>query len=134
MWTDGILEAGAVGAIVSVDGEVEAAGLACLDPAEPMTPQHRFRVGSIDKVFMAVVATKVLDDFDAPACTWLPELDERITVRHLLTHRSGLFNWILDGETAERLNFRDRAQGPREELLRVALRYPLRGFGEVAYS
>ena len=134
MWTDAIVEAGAVGAIVSVDGEIEAAGLACLEPAEPMTTQHRFRVGSIDKVFMAVVATTVLDDFDVPAHKWVPELDERITVRHLLTHRSGLFNWMLDGETAERLNFRDRALGPPEDLLRVSLRYPLRSFGEVAYS
>lgn len=134
MWTDPILAAGAVGAIVAVDGRVEATGLADLRAGEAMTPLHRFRVGSIDKVFMAVVATAVLDDLDAPGSRWLAELDPRITVCHLLEHRSGLFNWILDGETAERLNFRDRAQGDREELLRVALRYPLRGFGEVAYS
>lgn len=131
---ESIVAAGAVGAIVAVDGEAEAAGFADLATQEAMTPTHRFRIGSIDKVFMAIVATTVLNDLEAPATHWLSELDERITVRHLLEHRSGLFNWILDGETAERLNFRDQAQGDPEDLLRVALRYPLRGFGQVVYS
>jgi len=134
MSADAIVAAGAVGAIVSVDRHAEATGFADLAEQEPMTPTHLFRIGSIDKAFMAVVAATVLDDFDRPANGWLPELDERITVRHLLEHRSGLFNWILDGETAERLNFRDRALGDPAALLGVALRYPLRGFGEVQYS
>jgi D-alanyl-D-alanine carboxypeptidase len=134
VWTEALLEAGAVGAIVWVDGEAQAAGFAKLEAGEPMTPEHRIRVGSIDKIFMAVVALEVFDDLDVPAARWLPELDADITLRDLLSHRSGLFNWVLDGETYERLCFRDRALGPPEELLRVALRYPRRNVGEVTYS
>ena len=104
-WTDAIIEAGAIGAIVYVDGEAECAGFANLEAREPMTPQHRMRVGSIDKTYMALVAVTLLDDLDVPATRWLPELDERITLWHLLTHRSGLFDYMWDGETYERLAF-----------------------------
>jgi D-alanyl-D-alanine carboxypeptidase len=134
VWTDAIIAAGAVGAIVAVDGAVEAAGYANLETGEELTAEHRTRVGSIDKVFMATIAVEVFADLDVSASRWLPELDEDITLGDLLSHRSGLFNWVLDGETYERLCFRDRALGPPEELLRIALRYPRRNVGEVVYS
>jgi D-alanyl-D-alanine carboxypeptidase len=134
VWPDSVLAAGAVGAIVAVDGEVQAAGYANLATREPLTPEHRFRVGSIDKVFMALVVDELFDDVDVPAARWLPELEADITLRDLLEHRSGLFNWILDGETYERLCFRDKAIGPPEELLRIGLRYPRRNVGELRYS
>jgi D-alanyl-D-alanine carboxypeptidase len=134
VWVESILAAGAVGAIVAVDGHAEAGGYADLATHEPLTAQHRFRVGSIDKVFMAIVADELFDDVDVAATRWLPELDDDITVRDLLEHRSGLFNWILDGETYERLCFHDKAMGPPADLLRVALRYPRRNVGVVRYS
>jgi CubicO group peptidase (beta-lactamase class C family) len=105
VWTDSIIAAGAIGAIVWIDGEAEAAGFANLETREPMTPQHRTRVGSIDKTYMAVVAVTIFDDLDVTAARWVPELDERITLRHLLSHRSGLFDYMWDGETYERLAF-----------------------------
>lgn len=105
VWSDSIIAAGAIGAIVWIDGEAEAAGFANLDTDEPMTTQHRMRVGSIDKTYMAVVAVTVFDDLDVPAARWAPQLDERITLRHLLSHRSGLFDYMWDGETYERLAF-----------------------------
>ena len=105
MWTDSIIAAGAIGAIVWIDGEAKAAGFANLEAHEPMTPQHRIRVGSIDKTYIAVVTVKVFDDLDISAARWLPQLDERITLRHLLSHRSGLFDYMWDGETYERLAF-----------------------------
>lgn len=134
MWTDSIITAGAIGAIVWIDGEAEAAGFANLETHEPMTPQHRIRVGSIDKTYMAVVALAVFDDLDVPAAPWLPQLDERITLRHLLSHRSGLFDYMWDGETYERLAFGPPARSDPEAFLEAALRYPLRNFGEVSYS
>lgn len=134
MWAESIVAAGAVGAIVYVDGDVECAGLANLETREAMTPQHRLRVGSIDKTFIALVAVTVFDDLDVPAARWLPELDERITLRHLLAHRSGLFDYMWDGETYERLAFGPPAPADPEAYLRAALRYPLRNFGQVAYS
>lgn len=135
MWTDSIIAAGAVGAIVLIDGEAEGAGFANLQTHEPMTPQHRVRVGSIDKTYMAVVAVTIFeDDLDLPAARWVPELDERITLRHLLSHRSGLFDYMWDGETYERLAFGPPALSDPEAFLRAALQYPLRDFGEVSYS
>jgi D-alanyl-D-alanine carboxypeptidase len=134
VWTESIIAAGAIGAIVWVDGEAEAAGFANLETHEPMTPQHRTRVGSIDKTYLAAVAVTVFDDLDMPATRWIPELDERITLRHLLSHRSGLFDYMWDGETYERLAFGPPALSDPEAFLQAALRYPLRNFGEVSYS
>jgi len=134
VWTDAIIAAGAIGALVWVDGEAEAAGFANLQTREPMTPQHRLRVGSIDKTYMAVVAVTIFDDLDVPAAGWLPQLDERITLRHLLSHRSGLFDYMWDGETYERLAFGPPALSDPQAFLQAALGYPLRNFGEVSYS
>ena len=134
MWTDSIIAAGAVGAIVWVDGDVEAAGFANLETHEPMTPQHRTRVGSIDKSYMALVAVTIFDDLDVSAARWVSQLDGRITLRHLLSHRSGLFDYMWDGETYERLAFDPPALSDPEAFLQAALRYPLRNFGEVSYS
>ena len=134
MRTDSIIAAGAIGAIVWIDGETEAAGFANLEMHEPMTPLHRVRVGSIDKTYMAVVAVTVFDDLDVPAARWVPQLDERITLRHLLSHRSGLFDYMWDGETYEQLAFGPPALSDPEAFLQAALRYPLRNFGEVSYS
>jgi D-alanyl-D-alanine carboxypeptidase len=133
-WADAIIEAGAIGAIVCADEEVECAGFANIETREPMTPQHRIWVGSIDKTYMALVAVTVFDDLDAPAARWLPQLDQRITLWHLLTHRSGLFDYMWDGETYERLAFGPPALSAPEAFLEAALRYPLRNLGEVSYS
>jgi len=83
---------------------------------------------------MAVVAVTIFDDLDVPAARWLPQLDERITLRHLLSHRSGLFDYMWDGETYERLAFGPPALSNPEAFLQAALRYPLRNFGEASYS
>ncbi|MFD9033098.1 serine hydrolase domain-containing protein [Streptomyces sp. NPDC059567] len=63
---------------------------------EPMDARARFRIGSVSKTFSSVVLLQLVDEgrveLDAPVNRYLPGLlpDERITVRHLLTHRSGL--------------------------------------------
>jgi D-alanyl-D-alanine carboxypeptidase len=133
-WTEAIIEAGAIGAIVCVDGEVECAGFANLETRDAMRPEHRTWVGSIDKTYMALVAVTVFDDLDVPATRWLPQLDKRITIWHLLSHRSGLFDYMWDGETYEQLAFGPPALSIPEAFLEAALRYPLRNFGEVSYS
>jgi CubicO group peptidase (beta-lactamase class C family) len=91
-WAGTIVEAGAIGAIIYAEGKVACAGFANLQTAARMAPKHRTRVGSIDKTYLAVVAVTIFDELDVPAARWLPELDERITLRHLLSHRSGLFD------------------------------------------
>ncbi|MCX5206344.1 beta-lactamase family protein [Streptomyces sp. NBC_00237] len=63
---------------------------------EAMDTRARFRIGSVSKTFSSVVLLQLVDEgrleLDAPVNRYLPGLlpDDRITVRHLLTHRSGL--------------------------------------------
>ncbi|MER5202626.1 serine hydrolase domain-containing protein [Streptomyces sp. NPDC002825] len=59
----------------------------------------RFRIGSVSKTFSTVVLLQLVEEgrleLDAPVNRYLPGLlpDDRITVRHLLTHRSGLADY-----------------------------------------
>lgn len=64
----------------------------------PNGPDTKFQVGSISKAFTAVLALKLAEqgllELDAPIRTYLPEYPAengaRITVRHLLSHTSGI--------------------------------------------
>ncbi|KIF00479.1 peptidase M15, partial [Streptomyces sp. RSD-27] len=64
-----------------------------------MDPRARFRIGSVTKTFSTVVLLQLVDEkkieLDTPVNHYLPGLlpDDRITVRHLLTHRSGLSDY-----------------------------------------
>jgi D-alanyl-D-alanine carboxypeptidase len=72
-------------------GNVEsAAGVANLETGEALTPGHRFRVGSVTKLFVAPLVLQLVAE-------GLLELDgdagpvaEGITIRQLLNHTSGL--------------------------------------------
>ncbi|MEV7994725.1 serine hydrolase domain-containing protein [Streptomyces sp. NPDC086077] len=65
----------------------------------PMDVDARFRIGSVSKTFSAVVLLQLMEEgrlkLDRPVGRYLPGLlpDERITVRHLLSHRSGLADY-----------------------------------------
>lgn len=65
----------------------------------PVTPQSQFDMASLTKVIVTTTAVmKLFDegriDLDAPLATYLPEFGasgkERVTIRHILTHQSGL--------------------------------------------
>ncbi|MFI6286655.1 serine hydrolase domain-containing protein [Streptomyces sp. NPDC051018] len=96
---------GAPGAMARVDdhGTVHrlAEGVGDRATGRAITADDRFRVGSVTKSFSAVVLLQLVDegelDLDAPVNTYLPGLlDQRITVRHLLSHRSGLYDYTND--------------------------------------
>jgi D-alanyl-D-alanine carboxypeptidase len=69
-----------------------------------MPPEGAFRIGSITKMFTAVVVIKLAEDavltLDDSLALWLPEVadqlpfGDQITLRHLLTHTSGLFSVV----------------------------------------
>lgn len=96
------------GMVVWIDGpgyQFEgASGLANLTDGSSMPPEGAFRIGSITKMFTAVVIVQLAEDgvlsLDDPLALWLPEVAEQlpygdqITLRHLLTHTSGLFNVV----------------------------------------
>ncbi|MGW9301985.1 serine hydrolase domain-containing protein [Streptomyces cyaneofuscatus] len=64
-----------------------------------MDIRARFRIGSVSKTFSSVVLLQLVEEdrltLDAPVNTYLEGLlpDDRVTVRHLLTHRSGLADY-----------------------------------------
>ncbi|MEZ4503092.1 MAG: serine hydrolase domain-containing protein [Dehalococcoidia bacterium] len=81
-----------------------ASGFADLVEDTSMPPEGAFRIGSITKMFTATVIIQLAEDgvlsLDDPLALWLPEVADRlpygdqITLRHLLTHTSGLFNIV----------------------------------------
>lgn len=97
---------GAPGALARVDdrGAVSKVTVGVADKAtrRAMTTTDRFRIGSVTKTFSAVVLLQLADEgrlrLDAPVNTYLPGLlpDRRITVRQVLGHRSGLYDYTED--------------------------------------
>lgn len=81
-----------------------ASGFADFINEVPMPPDGAFRIGSITKMFTATVVVQLAEEgvltLDDPLALWLPEVaeqllnGEQITLRHLLTHTSGVFNVV----------------------------------------
>lgn len=95
-----------VAAITSHDGQPVrrmAAGLADLPAGRAMGPDDRFRIGSITKTFVATVVLQLVTEhrlaLDQPIAGLLPEPVPnagQITLRELLNHTSGLFDYSYD--------------------------------------
>lgn len=96
-------EAGAPGAMARITGpggvRTKAVGVRDRTTGAAMDARSRFRIGSVTKTFSAVVLLQLVSEkkirLDAPVNQYLPGLlpDDRITVRHLLSHRSGLADY-----------------------------------------
>jgi D-alanyl-D-alanine carboxypeptidase len=94
---------GAPGAMARFTGpkgvQTRTVGVRDRDSGAAMDTRARFRIGSVSKTFSSVVLLQLVDEkkleLDAPVNRYLPGLlpDDRITVRHLLTHRSGLADY-----------------------------------------
>ncbi|MFD4998299.1 serine hydrolase domain-containing protein [Streptomyces buecherae] len=97
------LKAGAPGAMTRYTGpngtQTLTEGVRDRKTGAPMDPRARFRIGSVTKTFSSVVLLQLVAEgkvkLDAPVTSYLPGVlpDDRITVRHLLTHRSGLSDY-----------------------------------------
>jgi D-alanyl-D-alanine carboxypeptidase len=87
---EAVLAAGLPGVAVSATGWGAAAGLANVETGEPLTQQHRFRIGSVTKTFIATVVLQLVGEgvlaLDDDADPVVPG----ISVRQLLNHTSGL--------------------------------------------
>ncbi|MFE0646173.1 serine hydrolase domain-containing protein [Streptomyces sp. NPDC058877] len=100
---DSAMANGAPGAMARFTGpggvETRAVGVRNRTSGAPMDTHARFRIGSVSKTFSTVVLLQLVEEgrleLDAPVNRYLPGLlpDDRITVRHLLTHRSGLADY-----------------------------------------
>ncbi|MEU6611046.1 serine hydrolase domain-containing protein [Streptomyces shenzhenensis] len=97
---------GAPGAMARIDDHgavyTAARGFADRRAQRAIAATDRFRVGSVTKTFSAVVLLQLVDEhklaLDTSVNRYLPGLlpDNRITVRHVLSHRSGLYDYTND--------------------------------------
>lgn len=99
-----VLRAGAI--------DAAASGVLNLDTGVEATVDSLFQIGSITKVWTTTLVMRLVEDglveLDAPLRTYVPEfavaedgVSDRVTIRHLLTHSSGI-----DGD-----NFSDTGRG-----------------------
>jgi peptidoglycan/LPS O-acetylase OafA/YrhL/CubicO group peptidase (beta-lactamase class C family) len=108
-----------------------ASGVADRQSGKPMEPSTNVRIASISKMFTAAVVLQLAEegkiDLDAPMTTWLPELvpnGDRITVRGLLQHTTGLYDYLEDRNFVNRAYRQlDHAWAPRE-LVDYATKFP----------
>jgi D-alanyl-D-alanine carboxypeptidase len=80
-----------------------AAGAAQLQPRVPMRVADHFRIASVTKTFVSTVVLQLVGEgklgLDDPVERWLPGVvpnGAQITLRELLSHTSGLFNYTDD--------------------------------------
>jgi CubicO group peptidase (beta-lactamase class C family) len=97
----------AVGVLRDGTREQHGYGLASIETEQPARPDTLFQVGSTAKVYTATLIMQLVDDgklaLDVPIITYLPALNladaealQTITLRHLLSHTSGLLGDYFD--------------------------------------
>ncbi len=80
--------------------ETHVFGQAALPKTEPMTKDHLFDLASLTKVICTTTVLLRLWDqgkieMEAPLTRWLPAFkDDRVTIKHLLTHTAAINTWI----------------------------------------
>src|ERR1700733_8061072 len=106
---------------------VVTAGLADIATAQPMTADDRFRVGSITKTFVATLVLKLVAQgrlrLTDSVARWLPGLvpDGRaITLRELLQHTSGIYDYASDPGFLPAVEADPARVWQPRELLRIA--------------
>ncbi|MEU7582470.1 serine hydrolase domain-containing protein [Streptomyces sp. NPDC041068] len=116
-----------------------AAGIGDLDRGTPRGEHDRYRVGSITKTFVATVLLQLEAegrlDLDDTVGKWLPGVVEgnghdgdRITLRQLLNHTSGIFDVTSDGDFRQMVFTEDFLKHrydtwTSEQLVAVAMRH-----------
>ncbi len=144
---------GATMAVLEKDGNLwsAASGYANLTTREPMTADRRFRIGSNTKTLVATAVLQLVDagkvSLDAPINTYLanelgaylPAYDgSKITVRHLLNHTSGIFNFTTDPTWGEAFVSDATKRYYPQELLLIANKHAADAnapvFGKFTYS
>lgn len=135
---DQIVATGATAALARVDGPAGtwrgASGVAELGRPTPAPPGGRFRAGSITKTLVATVVLQLVGErrlrLEDTVERWLPGAipnGARITVRHLLQHTSGIFDYtnLLFTSIEDVLKVRYRTFRPEELVALAAGRPPV---------
>ncbi|MEU5866904.1 serine hydrolase domain-containing protein [Nonomuraea sp. NPDC047529] len=137
-----IADSGAPGIVAEVrDGRERwfgSAGVSDTETGRQRKPNERFRIGSATKAFTATVVLQLAGEgklrLDDSVERWLPGLvqgngydGDQVTIRQLLNHTSGIFNYTSDteffawGQGAAWLEHRYDTVAP-EQLVKIALR------------
>ncbi|KHD77448.1 hypothetical protein MB27_11920 [Actinoplanes utahensis] len=133
-----VVAAGATSAIAEITGPSgtrrAAAGVAELGRPTPAPVGGRFRIGSVSKTFLATVVLQLAAErrltLDDTVERWLPGIvpdGDGITLRQLLDHTSGLYNYTaaLDLSPAGWLPQRYRSWDPAELVALATAKPPL---------
>src|SRR5690606_7896195 len=92
---------------VSRNGEIiykKSAGFADVERKIKATDKTKYRIGSISKSFTAVLVLKAVEnnklELDTTIDKWFPTIPnaDKITVKQLLNHRSGIHNFTDDND------------------------------------
>jgi D-alanyl-D-alanine carboxypeptidase len=132
---DELVANGASGALARVDDGRHtwrlAAGAARLEPRQRLTPAARFRVGSVTKSFVSTVTLQLVGRkrlrLDDTVERWVPGLvpnGDGITLRMLLNHTSGLFDYTDDPAFLQRIVQDPTRPATPRELVAVATAHP----------
>jgi len=115
-----------------------AAGVFDRQSQRPLDPHHLFRVASVTKTFTAAAILRLYEDgkleLDAPIRRYLPAeysaaLDaggystNGITVRHLLTHTSGIFDYATDSRYYAAVLGNPKHRWTRMEQVQAAIKW-----------
>jgi D-alanyl-D-alanine carboxypeptidase len=130
-WRESIQAPGASLGVVQKDGSVVglASGLADKTGSRKLLPSQLMMAGSTGKTFFAALALQLIEagqlDLNAPVAkylgdrAWFPRLPNAkdITVRHLMTHTSGLVRYEMNPRfTADLRAQPDKVWAPEEEV------------------
>jgi peptidoglycan/LPS O-acetylase OafA/YrhL/CubicO group peptidase (beta-lactamase class C family) len=124
---------GAVLTVSTADGVIwtGASGFADPQAGVAMAPETRVRIGSLSKMLTAVVVLQLVEEgtvaLDAPVAEWLPDAlpsGDAVTVRQLLQHTSGLYDYLEDRQfVSQAYQDPERLWRP-EEMVAYAAQFP----------
>lgn len=125
---------GAPGAIAGVwkggFAWTRAKGLADVGAGIPMKTSYVWRIGSVTKTFTATAVLRLCDkgmlSLDTPLSRFRPDFPkaDKITVRHLLQHSSGIFSWDEDEATRTAILEHPDRKWTTEKMIRLAAGKP----------
>jgi D-alanyl-D-alanine carboxypeptidase len=128
-----VVRAGVPGVVAVASSWEKAAGVADLSTGAPMTLDHRFRISSATKLFVAVVVLQLVDEGALTLDGEVSLIGGGMTVRQLLNHTSGLPHAVELNELFEPYR-KDRAYRsewtPRDVLAHIERRPRLFSPGE----
>ncbi|WP_432892073.1 serine hydrolase domain-containing protein [Kribbella sp. CA-245084] len=103
-YLDSLVDNGAAGVLLHYrSGDqtwIGSSGRAELGTDRAVDPDGWFRIGSVTKTFTAVVVLQLAGEgklqLDEPVSRWVPGMPDEISLRQLLNHTSGLYNYTDD--------------------------------------